>query len=232
MAKNLSQLREQTRQKSDIENDGKHTSDTEVDSYINDSIKLLWSLLVDGTDGQLFAKNAGVLQKLGTYSYQLPGDFSQLVSVDINVNSRYVRSAQADPQDYAQLTDRAVDNFYTERSHFLRWSIEQNRAELFIFPEPNATSDVAVQYIPAAPVLSLDTDTLNWPDFWYQWVVLDAAIQCSNKEESIVQALVVEREKVERRIRDHIRSMTITEIKTIRKNTRGRQSRYNWGRGY
>lgn len=216
MAKNLSQLREMVRQKADIENDGKHISDAEVDSYINDSIKLLHSLLVDGTDGQLFAKNAGVLTKIGKYSFQLPSDFSQLVSVDIRVQNWYVRSLQADPQDYAQLTDLREYGHWMPRRHFLRWSIEQGRAELFIFPEPQADK-VAVQYVPVAPVLSLDADTLNWPDFWYQWVVFDSAIQCANKEESFNQALLQEKEKVERRIRDHIRSMTVTEMKTIRK---------------
>ncbi len=217
MAKTLSQLREMVRQKADIENDGFHTDDTEVDSYINDSIKLLHSLLVDGTDGQLFAKNAGVLTKLGTYSYQLPSDFSQLVSVDVRAQDRYIRSFEADPQDYAQLTDLDTWSHWMPRRHFLRWSIEQGRAELFIFPEPDATADVAVQYVPSAPVLSLDADTLNWPDFWYQWVVLDAAIQARNKEESFTQPLMNEREKVERRIRDHIRSMNVGEPRTIRK---------------
>lgn len=217
MAINLSQIRTQVRQKADIENDGEHVTDTEIDGYINDSIRTLHSLLVDGTDGQLFAKNAGVLTKIGTYSYQLPSDFSQLVSVDIRVQNWYVRSIQADPQDYAQLTDLRNYGNWTPRRHFLRWSLAQNRAELFIFPEPTNTADVAVQYVPSAPTLSADTDNLRWPDFWYQWVVLDAAIQCVNKEESLSQPLAMERDRIERRIRDHIRSMTVTEVKTIRK---------------
>lgn len=219
------------RQKADIENDGKHIKDDEVDSYINDSIKMLHSLLVDGTDGQLFAKNAGVLTKLGEYSYQLPSDFSQLVSVDINSGSFYQRSNQADPQDYAQLTRRRGRHYFTERNHFLRWSLEQGRAELYVFPEPTNVSDIAVQYVPVAPSLSLDTDNLTWPDFWYQWVVYDSAIQCANKEESVNGPLMQEKEKVERRIRDHIRSMTVTQLKTIRKQERGSYP-YNWRRGY
>ena len=218
------------RQKADIENDGFHISDAEVDSYINDSIKLLHSLLVDGTDGQLFAKNAPILTKIGTYSFQLPSDFSQLVSVDIFTGSFYQRSNQADPQDYAQLTQQTGRHYYTSRQHFLRWSVEQGRAELFCFPEVEK-ENVAVQYIPVAPTLSEDSDELLWPDFWYQWVVYDAAIQCSNKEESFNQALLMEKEKVERRIRDHIRSMTVTEIKTIRTRNRGTYP-YNWRRGY
>ena len=214
----LSTIREQVRAKADIQNDGNHISDSEVDGFINDSIRLLHSLLVDGTDGQLFAKNAPVLAKLGTHSYQLPSDFSQLVSVDIRVQNWYVRSVAADPQDYAQLSDQEDYGNWTPRRHFLRWNLEQARGELFIFPTPTATSDVAVQYIPSAPQLSLDSDTLEWPDFWHQWVVFDAAIQCVNKSDEGMKgnALQIERDRVEKRIRDHIRSMSVTRIKTIR----------------
>lgn len=232
MAKNLSQLREQVRQKADIENDGQHISDSEVDAYINDSIRLLHSVLVDGTDGQLFAKNAGVLKSIGQYSFQLPSDFSQLVSVDVKVNSYYQRSAQADPQDYAALTED-IGCSYQQRAHFLRWSLEQGRGELFLFPEVTVASQVAVQYIPTAPNLSGDTDVLTWPDYWHQWVVFDAAVQCVNKSDNqaAANALSVERASTEKRIRDHIKSMTITRIKTIRKNTSGRYGRTN-GRGF
>jgi len=214
----LSIIREQVRAKADIQNDGNHISDAEVDGFINDSVRHLHSLLVDGTDGQLFAKNAGVLTKVGTFSYQLPSDFSQLVSVDIRTQGRYIRSTAADPQDYAQLTD--LDNWGLEhpRRHFLRWSLAQGRGELFIFPEPDATADVAVQYVPSAPSLSADADNLTWPDFWHQWVVFDAAIQCTNKGENFASsnALSVERGIIEKRIRDHIRSMSVTSFRTIR----------------
>lgn len=214
----LSTIREQVRAKADIQNDGNHISDTEVDGFINDSIRHLHSLLVDGTDGQLFAKNAGVLTKVGTYSYQLPSDFSQLVSVDIRSGSRYIRSLAADPQDYAQLTDLENYGTWMPRRHFLRWSLAQGRGELFIFPEPAATADVAVQYVPSAPSLSVDSDNLTWPDFWHQWVVFDAAIQCTNKSENLAvsNALSVERGIIEKRVRDHIRSMTVTRFNTIR----------------
>ena len=124
----------------------------------------------------------------------------------------------ADPQEYAQLSDLENYGNHMPRRHFLRWSLAQGRGELFIFPEPDATIDVAVQYVPSAPTLSQDADVLTWPDFWHQWVVFDAAIQCTNKGENFgaSQALSAERATIERRIRDHIRSMSVTRIKTIR----------------
>ncbi len=217
--KTLSQLRTLVRQKADIENDGNHITDAEIDSYINAGVEALYSLLTDGTDGTLFSKNAGVLHKLGTNTYQLPSDFGQLVSVDIFTGGTYVRSTQADPQDQAQLSQKVYQGSAYTR-HFLKWNIEQGRGELWIYPEPSATVDVAAQYIPEPPVLSLDTDTLKFPTFWYQWVVYDAAISCSIKEESDPSALMSERERIERRVRDHIRSMTPTRVKTIRQASR------------
>jgi len=223
--KTLAQIREMIRQRADVENNGNHTDDDEVDSLANASIETLHSMLVDGTDGTLFAKNAGVLTKLGDNSYQLPSDFTQLVSLDIKSGSTYIRSHQADPQDYAQLTlnNYGGQNHY---SHLLRWNTAQGRGELFIFPTPANTSDVAVQYIPEPPFLSSDSDTLNWPTFWYQWVVLDAAVQISIKEESDPSGLMAERQKIEKRVRDHIRSMTPTRVKQIRRVRRGYYDRF------
>lgn len=223
--KTLAQLREMVRQRADVENGGKHVDDAEVDTYINAAVEHCHSMLVDGTDGTLFAKNASGLTKLGTNSYQLPSDFSQLVSLDVKSGGTYLRSNQADPQDYAQLTLNAYggSNHY---HHLLRWNTAQGRGELFIFPAPTNTIDIAVQYIPEPPVLAADSDTLNWPTFWYQWVVLDAAIQISIKEESDPSALMAEREKTEKRVRDHIRAMTPTRVKQIRRVRGGYYDRF------
>lgn len=223
--KTLSQLRTLVRQAADIENDGNHTTDAEVDSYINQAIEQLHSLLVDGTDGALFATNAGELIDIGGasgFSYQLPGDFGHLISLDIKQGSQYIRSFQADPQDYAQLSLNT--SRHRDYKHFLRWNVDQGRGELFIFPKPTNLSDIAVQYVREAPFLSVAADTLNWPSFWYQWCVYTAAIKCNIKEESDPSPNLSERERVEKRLRDHIRSMTPTRVKTIRNvtGTRGR----------
>jgi hypothetical protein len=60
------------------------------------------------------------------------------------------------------------------------------------------------------------SDELKFPTFWYMFVVLDAAIKCLTKEESDPSALMAERERYERRVRDHINSMIPTQVKTIR----------------
>jgi len=212
----LSELITRVRQKADMENDGNFISDTEITHLLNDSIAMLWSTLIDGTNGSLFSTNAPVLPKIGDNAYQLPNDFYKLVDVAIFTGGTYLRSIEADPQSYAQLT---VQNYngvaFTQ--HLLQYNQAQGRFELSVFPAPAVTANIAVRYIPKAPALSVSTDELRLPSDWHMWAVLDAAIQCLIKEESDPSAQMAERDRREQRIKDDIRSMGVTRVKRIRK---------------
>lgn len=212
------------RRKADIENDGNHITDAEVTSYINTAIEQLFSILVADTDGSLFAKNASAPTALGDNAYQLPSDFGNLVSVQVKKSGQYIRSVQADPEDYASLALLEDNGILTPYAHYLKWNIDQGRGEVFIFPAPSSTSDIAVRYVPTPPVLSLSTDELKLPPLWYQWVVLDAAVYCMLKEESDPSGLMAQRGAVEKQIRTSIRALKVTEFSTIR--------RARWGRRY
>lgn len=211
----LLELKEQVRRAADIENDGNHISDAEIVDYLNDSISALWAVLIDGTNGTFFAKNAPVLVKLGTNSYQLPNDFLRLVDMAVYTGGTYLRGRRADPQEYAQLTTQTWKGYAYTR-YFLQWNVEQGRAELFIFPEPQNTEDIAVRYVPRAPVLSVDADELKLPSDWSLWAVYDSAIRCMIKNEDDPSLIMAEREKRERRIKDDIRAMGIATVKRIR----------------
>lgn len=215
----LTELITRVRQKADMENDGNFISDSEITHLLNDSIKMLWSILIDGTNGSLFSKNAPVLVVLhsGTPAvYQLPNDHYKLVDVAITTGSYFLRSIEADPQDYSQLVSQAY-NGVAFTQHILQYNSLQDRFELTLFPEPPSTESIAVRYIPVAPVLSVSTDQLNLPSDWHMWAVLDAAVQCLIKEESDPSAQMAERERREQRIKDDIRSMGVARIKRIRR---------------
>jgi hypothetical protein len=212
----LGELITLVRQKADMENDGNFISDSEITHLFNDSLALLWAFLNDGTNGSLFSKNSPVLLKIGPQAYQLPNDFYQLLDVALFTGGTYIRSTEADPQAYMQLTTLNNANIYSPQ-HILQYNHEQGRFELSFFPAPTTTANIAVRYVPQAQVLSVSTDALNLPSNWHMWAVLDSAIQCLIKEESDPSAQMAEREKREERIKDEIRSMGISQIKTIRK---------------
>lgn len=219
MFKTLTELILLVRRKADIENAGYHVSDDEITDYINSAIAMLWSLLIDGTDGTFFAKVSPDLVKIGDNAYRLPDDFFKLVEVSIDWNNRYFPVTQADPQEYGILLKRPFVGRYYSR-YFFQFNEKQGWFELFVFPAPTNTGDLLVRYVPGAQVLSLGTDELKLPSNWYEWVVFDAAIQCMIKEESDPSVLIMEREKREQRLKDDIRSMTPATAQTIRKLNR------------
>ena len=214
--KTLDELTLTVRRKADIENAGLHVSDAEIAEYLNSSIAMLWSLLIDGTDGTLFAKVSPNLLKTGTNAYQLPGDFFKLVELSVDYGNRFYPASEADPQEYGILLRRPNGHAWSTK-YFFQFNVEQGWFELFVFPEPRETDDLFVRYIPTAPVLSLGTDELKFPSNWDEWVVFDSAIQCVNKEESDPTPLMEEREKRERRLKDDIRSMAPATVGTIRR---------------
>jgi hypothetical protein len=211
----LDELTLLVRRKADIENSGLHVSDDEIKDYINSANAMLWSLLIDGTDGTLFAKVSPDLVKVGDNSYRLPADFFKLVEISVNWGNRYYPAVEADPQEYGILLRRNLVSQINTR-YFFQFNSAQGWFELFVFPEPNAVSDILIRYIPAAQILSLGTNELKLPSNWYEWVVFDAAIQCMIKEESDPSVLIMEREKRERRLKDDIRSMSPATPGSIR----------------
>ncbi len=69
-----------------------------------------------------------------------------------------------------------------------------------LYPAPSTVMAGEILYAPEATVLTTGSDTVNYPNGWERFIVLDAAIQCLAKEESDVRTLVAEREKVIREI--------------------------------
>ena len=209
------EIREQIRRVADIENDGNHITDAEINDDINNSLSALWAMLVDADDGSLFSKVAPTTVQIGDNAYRLPLDFLRLVSVDILYNSVYVHSVQADPQRYAQLR-RLSTRGLNFAQHYLQWNKDQNWYELFLFPSPSSTDQIFVRYIPSAQQLSMDDQELNLPADWHRWVVYDVGIKCYIKEESDPALVIMERETIKGRIINDIKSQSVAQVKTIR----------------
>lgn len=207
-----------------MEDDGNFVSSTEAREYINASIQSFWDLLIGEDSGSLFAKLATTLPQVGTNRYTLPSDFYRLIDVSVKSSTRYYRATQADPQEYAQLLSR-TDNNETYSRYFLRWDVENDRFELDLFPG-SAPSQLQVRYIPQAPILSLDSDTLNLPDSWCEWIMWDVAIRMLMKEESDISFQEATKARLEVRILDAINEINKTGIKKIRDVVDWEESKY------
>ena len=208
---------QQVRRIADIETDGYHITDQEILDYLNDSLRQLWSVTVNSSNGSIFSKVSTKLVQLGDDSryYQLPSDFLRLVSVDVRFNNNWMPSQEADQQAYAQLLELTSSE---AAYHYLYYNNEQGRYELVLFPnrEPN---DILIRYVPEATQLDDFEDVLHLPGDWERWAVYDAAIKCKMKDDENAEMLMMERARIEAMIVEDVKAQTVATVKTIRDMT-------------
>ena len=213
MGTTLTELITRGKQRADMVNSG-FVTDDEWTHFINDEIQSAYAEMVNVDDGALFATVSPTLVAIGDNSYQLPSDFLRLVDVNVHTGNRWTEAVSADPQDYYQLLSQTYTGDYDVR-YFLHLNIDQDRYELFMFPA-KAVDNIGVRYIQDTPVLSLGSDTLNWPANWHETVVCGAAAKALAKEESDPTILILERDRAMKRVLKDIRAQKVSEIKMIR----------------
>lgn len=223
MAITLTALIANVRQRADMENSG-FVSDDEITHFLNDEIAAVYSEMVNVDDGSLFATVSPTMVAIGDNAFQLPSDFMRLVDVNIYSGSRWIPAEPADPQEYHQLLTDTYTGQYDTR-YYLHLNISQDRYELFTFPAQSA-GDVGVRYVPVATVLSIGSDTLNWPSNWHLVPVVGAAAKCLIKEESDPTGVLMEKQAEKERVLKDVRAQRISEVKTLRHMSRRSRGRF------
>lgn len=168
----LAQLRTDVRRRADIVNSD-FISDDELNELINGSIAVLYGKLVGVRGQEYYEKNYIFSTVAGNALYYLPTDFWQLSSVEIQDGS-----------------------FRRVIQPFMR--VEHARWAQYAVP---GGYPITVYYVPAPQRLESDSDFFDGIAGWEEWVVLDAAIKCLQKEESDVSVLAGQKAAVEDAIR-------------------------------
>jgi hypothetical protein len=141
-------------------------------------------MLVDALGEEYVSSSASFTTSANTSDYAVPASFYKLYGVDLDYHG-VMRSLK-------QYT-RAERNTYRElHPEFLpRYSLVGTNIRLY--PIPTAGLTGAILYAPEATTLVNSGDTVNYPNGWQRFIVIDAAIQALAKEESDVRTLVAER---------------------------------------
>mgnify|MGYP003139194370 CR=1 FL=1 len=217
------------RQRADMENNY-FVSDLEVQAYINAGISELHDILIQtyGQDYYVKSKEFNTTSTIDTYpindstsSYNIAmTDFYKVRGVDCKVNG----------QDWFTL--RPFN--FNERNLYQNWGqwsvlgLSNIRYRMvgsdFVFtPVPDGTSAVRIWYIPTAQQFSSTTPAASTTTFadingYAEYVVLDAAIKCLQKEESDAQVLLAQKVAMKKRIeeaasnRDAGHPLSVTDI--------------------
>lgn len=159
-------------------------SATGLDAWINEANQKLHGMLVDALDEEYVSSSSSFTTLAATSDYAVPSGFYKLYGVDLDYHG-VMRSLK-------QYT-RAERNVYREvRPEYLpRYSLVGSSIRLYPIPSPGLSG--AILYAPEATALVNGSDTVNYPNGWERFIVIDAAIQALAKEESDVRTLAAER---------------------------------------
>jgi len=199
------------RQRADMES-SLFVSDLEVQTYINSAISELHDILVQTYGQDYYVSSSTFNTVAGTDSYPINSstsgpnisDFYKLRGIDAKLNG----------SDYFTL--RPFN--FNERNLYQNWGTwsllgltniryRMVGGNIVFSPKPDGATEVRVWYIPTAQQFDSATPATSTTTFadingYAEFVVIDAAIKCLQKEESDVSTLIGQKTQMKRRIEE------------------------------
>ena len=175
-------------------------TDTTVQAICNriESVVALQGM-VQITDTGLIVINAPAFEA------PLPQDFYFLRGMDYNMSGT-INGTLSDWQPIQAYAFAERGSFRLQavvrdplRMTFRSYALMDTR--ISILPFNLAPGAYQMHYVPEFQSLASDTDVLRVPQNWHEYVIVDTAIKCLQKEESDVSALEMKRAELEARIR-------------------------------
>lgn len=249
----LSELMMQTRSKADmlpnqytpsLTGTNFFVTEPELISYINQSYFELYDLLVQKYGNDYFvAPPINISTDGQSYLYPLPDGtnytaaraFYKVLGLDLNLNPSVSDSfITIPPFMFAERNRYSVPNmqaFYGLTN--LRYRLQGNN--VWFTPTPAAGQTIRVWYIPRMMQLIALTDICDGVSGWTEYILVDAAIKCLQKEESDVSILMAQKQALIQRIesaaenRDAGNPQVVSDTQS--QNWFGSDSGWGWGNG-
>ena len=185
------------RKRADIENATDRFPDAELTEYINQSIARLYVML-ERADYTYYRSTTTFSTVSGTATYSLQAgpaaEIWTLKSVHVYLNasgSQRIKATRFNPNEHAWLDMAGVwapgyPVYY--KFHGVQFTLS---------PIPNGVFTVLVEYTPAPARLSSGSETFDGVAGFEEWVILDAAIKCKQKDSLDPGLLMAEKAEVE-----------------------------------
>lgn len=197
----LGQIRLACQQRADRVNSN-FVTNSEWNSYINQSYFELYDLLIDAYEDYYVAEPYVITTTGNTQMYDLPSDFYKLLGVDLGLAggaNGYVTVQQfnfiaRNRYVYPQLTSNYLGVFN------LRYRLMGDK--LMFIPEPSGGQYIRIWYIPRLNEVVQDQDILDGISGWTEYIIVDAAIKALQKEEQDVSVLLLQKQALIKRIEE------------------------------
>ena len=200
------------RQRADMESND-FVSDTEVQTYINSGISELHDILIQTYGQDYYVSSSTFNTVAGTDSYPIHSstsgpnisNFYKLRGVDAKING----------SDFFTLRPFNFNerNLYQNSGSpgrilgFANIRYRMGGGNIIFTPEPDGATEVSIWFIPTAQQFDSTTPATSTTTFadingYAEYVVIDAAIKCLQKEESDVTVLMQQKLMMKRRIEE------------------------------
>lgn len=168
----LATLIARVRQLGDYENSTVFTSAV-ITPWVNEAIGEYCDLLDEHFDG--YRDTSGVANTIANVAtVALPADFLKARAIDLLYSGSYTRLRRFQPGaqtlGYDATKGRPVGYLHVGTN-------------LELFPTPDAVYTVRLRYVPSAPVLVADGDSIDVPNGWEAMIVHSALLRCDQREE-------------------------------------------------
>ena len=219
----LQNLIDRVRQRADMEG-STFVSDAEVITYINVAMAEMHDILVQRYE-DYYVNTEVFTMPIGTEGVDdvLPTDFYKALGVDFELGGTTYRLRRFSFQERNQFNSPAVvagrvtNTLYQIRDNLIKF-----------IPNPTVSGTVTLFYVPESQQFATDgtddavmvvTKAPQVARGYEEYVVVSAAINCLQKEESDIQILLVQKQQLKERIenaatnRDQGESTAITDVR-------------------
>ncbi len=180
----VSDLITETRQRADMQNT-QFVTDTEITTYLDKAYRKLYNQIAARYSAHFVKEGTLVLDVGSTDTYGLPSDFYRLLGLDLVTGGRPFTLRPW------TLNERNRTN-YGYLSQPIRYIIKGTKVQLK--PEPSASDTVKCFYVPVPAALTGATQ-IDVFDGFDEYIVIDAAITCKQKQESDVSVLMAQKQE-------------------------------------
>lgn len=241
-AVSLADMRTEVRELLGWENDD-FVTDNELDRRLIRACRRLYGLLVASRGHEYYREIYDFNTVAGTYEYELPTQFWQLLAVLRNTSDVLPGGRGVTPVSSAEGGWSRVDAWEPQEIQrlmngetFSGWPSDRMRYRLGghqwveddtgttstdvieLRPTPQAVFTVRVLYVPRLYTYESGEATIgNWINGWHDWAVYKIAAECAKKEESLEQAASFDAElpKIEAEIKTHAGSRDLYRGKRV-----------------
>lgn len=197
----LAQLKTRARQKADMENSS-FIQDPELINYINESYFNWYDLVVEAfEDYYLSDEPFEITLEKGENTIDLPADFYKLAGLDKSVSSPSSNQFYPLRKTLWRGRNQTENRFsYYGLQPTVTYRIFKDRIQLT--PKDAADGLYKLFYIPLATPLVDDLDAIDTYNGFENLLIIDTAIKMLAKEESDPSLLLMERQRLEIKMKD------------------------------